>query len=855
MYKNKKRSIWLLSSVFTSNSLLITSCASTEAKSEFSEQDKKEIEEKNQQITDLKLQIENIKIKLQNASKQGVNASINDNENEKLKEQIAQLQEQIKILEVQKQNELMKLKNEIDNSANQQRQITKKNEAKINKLNQDKNDLAKKNSDFFQILKNDELYKNFDQVSYSPTLFNDSQSLLSSSKYLLENSFEQEKLKIKEILSPILAQDILINTKSNVTVENYKDKIIKNKSKILLALSYIRKWYDFNIGDFNFRKFILYDNPNLHTENKSILEFLIQIGSKPTVDYEPQNLINFYNDNLKNIIDPNKDFFDFIESKVKDKFQNISVETWFNQQISQFLYQPEIKLFASEKEVISTKTSLWTKLTSDKFKSQFSHLIPTLLTARNQNSGLFVVNTIGAVIFGNQKLYDSLDLGLDRISDNNDLKIKLKKFGDRLEGFFEFYYNLISKNFKDKLFNKLFIFDSLWEGKNSWLSQEKLLDKTKPASYDFFSVIDYWGSSFESNQQNTTLNKSEDVMKLIQPRFLTELGIQNIIKEITNNLKDIIFENHKVRKNVKEQMLDFDFAKYLFDSRFFIGLTSVGPDSEIGKLSYQTINYSNLEDLQKRWKHAMELVYTLENIEADLKLNLTKNSNNSNKTEENKAKLFLKVSTDQNSNNKFSTVEQSEINSITTMEQLVDRDYVSSWGYTPDDNNNSDFDLFTAFYGTADKENGITGTFSMRRISFELLAEFGWEEGIINYLTNKLNKNNDAETIKAIFSAKTYNNLKDFKKAMYKQNKEKQNKLKEVEAKGFTNKYKLEKLNYNTIKKVLSEALEYDLSINITSKNSYNNLRDSYFYVYKRQIFSSYYIATNGFKDSIYKDE
>ncbi|CRH24567.1 Uncharacterised protein [Chlamydia trachomatis] len=89
-------------------------------------------------------------------------------------------------------------------------------------------------------------------------------------------------------------------------------------------------------------------------------------------------------------------------------------------------------------------------------------------------------------------------------------------------------------------------------------------------------------------------------MKLIQPRFLTELGIQNIIKEITNNLKDIIFENHKVRKNVKEQMLDFDFAKYLFDSRFFIGLTSVGPDSEIGKLSYQTINYSNLEDLQKR---------------------------------------------------------------------------------------------------------------------------------------------------------------------------------------------------------------------------------------------------------------
>ncbi|SYV91997.1 Uncharacterised protein, partial [Mesomycoplasma hyorhinis] len=90
-------------------------------------------------------------------------------------------------------------------------------------------------------------------------------------------------------------------------------------------------------------------------------------------------------------------------------------------------------------------------------------------------------------------------------------------------------------------------------------------------------------------------------MKLIQPRFLTELGIQNIIKEITNNLKDIIFENHKVRKNVKEQMLDFDFAKYLFDSRFFIGLTSVGPDSEIGKLSYQTINYSNLEDLQKRW--------------------------------------------------------------------------------------------------------------------------------------------------------------------------------------------------------------------------------------------------------------
>lgn len=87
-------------------------------------------------------------------------------------------------------------------------------------------------------------------------------------------------------------------------------------------------------------------------------------------------------------------------------------------------------------------------------------------------------------------------------------------------------------------------------------------------------------------------------MKLIQPRFLTELGIQNIIKEITNNLKDIIFENHKVRKMLKNKCWIL-ILQNIFWFKIFIGLTSVGPDSEIGKLSYQTINYSNLEDLQK----------------------------------------------------------------------------------------------------------------------------------------------------------------------------------------------------------------------------------------------------------------
>lgn len=875
MYKNKRQAILLLSSIFGLSSIILTACGQTQQNNQPSEQAQKELKQKDKLISDLQLEVENIKVKLQNASKFNPDSSSPQtpivDSNKTLEEQILQLKQQLKLLEDKKVTELQNSQKQINDLTNENAKITKQIEDKLTNLAKDNQNYAKQNVNFLNALKNDSLYKNFDQVNYSPTLFNDSnkfidgseEAIANSNKYLLENSFNQEKSRVKELIWPILAQDILVNSKSNITADNFKDKILQNQSKILLALTYINKWYNFNIGDFNFKKFILYDNPNLQKDNKSFLDFIIQIGSKQPDDYSPQNVINFYEQNLRPEIDSSKDFFSFIEAKVKEKEANTTVDHWFNEQIKSFLYQPENKLNVQNKEEITTKTTLWKKLTSEKFKTKFGHLIPTLLTARQENSGLFVVNTIGAVVFGNQKFYDHAEMGADRVANNSEaLKNKLKKFGDRLEGFFELNYNLASTSTKDQILNKLFIFDSLWDGKDTWSTQENLLDKTKEASYDFFSTLDYWQEtknvvSTSVSTQNTT--NEDDVFKLTESRFLTEIGIETIIGKIANNLQNILFENHKPRNDVKEEMLKFDFAKYLFDSRFFLGLTSIGSDTELGKLSNQSLDYSDFQDLQARWKNAMSLIYTLENIEAELKLNLTKNTDKhktqSYDTEENKAKLFLKVSTDRSSHNKFETIKQNDIKSLTKVDDLVDKDYVSSWGYTTNDSDNKSFDLFNAFYGTADKTDGVTGPFSMRRNTFELFAELGWENGILPYLTDKLNKKNDSEVITSMFSYTSYKNLKEFKKAMYKQAKEKEAKLKDVEAKGFTDKYKTYKLSAEKIKEILSTALEYDLSIYKIAKNSYSNVRDSYFYVYKHQIFSSFYIATNGFKNSIYKDE
>ena len=95
--------------------------------------------------------------------------------------------------------------------------------------------------------------------------------------------------------------------------------------------------------------------------------------------------------------------------------------------------------------------------------------------------------------------------------------------------------------------------------------------------------------------------------------------------------------------------------------------------------------------------------------------------------------------------------------------------------------------LFSANYAGVQNDKGVSGDVMIRRQAFELLAEYGYYEGMVPYISNQYTESaksdgvilSDQYILGKIFAG-TYGTMADFKKAMFQRRIEKINRLKPV---------------------------------------------------------------------------
>ncbi|WP_308700344.1 ZmpA/ZmpB/ZmpC family metallo-endopeptidase, partial [Mesomycoplasma hyorhinis] len=79
-------------------------------------------------------------------------------------------------------------------------------------------------------------------------------------KLFLEKSFNETKIKAKEIISNIF--NFYVNS-VNITDDQKQrlaTKIKENKEKLVFILSYLNRWFNFNINRWNFKNWLLFSN-------------------------------------------------------------------------------------------------------------------------------------------------------------------------------------------------------------------------------------------------------------------------------------------------------------------------------------------------------------------------------------------------------------------------------------------------------------------------------------------------------------------------------------------------------------------------------------------------------------------
>lgn len=138
----------------------------------------------------------------------------------------------------------------------------------------------------------------------------------------------------------------------------------------------------------------------------------------------------------------------------------------------------------------------------------------------------------------------------------------------------------------------------------------------------------------------------------------------------------------------------------------------------------------------------------------------------------------------------------------------------------------------------------------MRRTAYELLAEFGYKDGVVPYISNMYkdvtknsgHKLSDTFILNKIFKG-NYLNLKEFKNKMFERRIHNLSKLKEIEIEweGKTikvNNIKLEELMKNVVNKDLELINQ--------------NRKPKYVDELKKVVYKKYFSITNEFRGSIY---
>ena len=361
-------------------------------------------------------------------------------------------------------------------------------------------------------------------------------------------------------------------------------------------------------------------------------------------------------------------------------------------------------------------------------------------------------------------------------------------------------------------------------------------------------------------------------------KALTERGLATYAHELTHLLvSPVMLNQHGIRDGMQAEVYTRGmFEPYELNDPPVFNLNLIYDRQAYNERFHNAVpeRFQSEKDLQSYMNGLLDVVYTLDYAEADIMFS---------KTPEEKKKWFHKLEQvedtktrsnqgDAGSKHNLDSVreltldEAKELNNIDDLIQnsiIVSRYEVDGTKTTGTMASNGYYvvPLFSANYAGVQNDLGVSGDVMIRRQAFELLAEYGYYEGMVPYISNQYKASaqsdqtilSDTYILKNIFGG-TYGTMADFKKAMFQKRIDKVKELKPVTIQWKNQTVTIK--NFAALQQLMKEAVESDLvNVNVTPGGS-NNIRAQATQVeqLKAEIFRAYLSQTKDFEESIYGD-
>ncbi|CEY31918.1 immunoglobulin A1 protease [Streptococcus pneumoniae] len=699
----------------------------------------------------------------------------------------------------------------------------------------------------------------------------------------LDEQFEKTKANIEDSLSKLLSADAAVAENNNKIIDNYViEKIKNNKEALLLGLTYLERWYNFNYGETNAKDLIMYHLDFFGKSNSSALDNVIELGRSGFNNLLAKNNVITYNVLLaKNY--GTETLFKALEGYRKVFLPKTSNNEWFKKQTKAYIVEEKstIEEVREKQGKEGTKYSIgvYDRLTSPSWKYQ-SMVLP-LLTLPEEKM-IFMIANISTIGFGAYDRYRSSDYPkgdkLNKFVEEN-AEAAAKRFRDH----YDYWYKILDKENKEKLYRSILVYDAFRFGNddNKVVSQADF-STNHPAIKYFFGPA---GNNVVHNQHGAYA--TGDAFYYMAYRMLDKSGAVTYTHEMTHNSdREIYLGGYGRRSGLGPEF----YAKGLlqapdhpYDPTITINSVLKYEDSENStrlQVADPTQRFNSAEDLHSYMHNMFDLIYTLEILEGRAVAKLGYNEKNDLLR---KIENIYKKDPDGNkvyATNAIRRLTPDEIHKLNSFDSLIENDVITRRGYKDEGeyerNGYHTINLFSPIYSALSSKIGTPGDLMGRRMAFELLAAKGYKEGMVPYISNRYEKDakaagskiksygkevglvTDELVLEKVFNGQ-YKTWTQFKQDMYNKRVAQFDRLNKVTFNDTTKPWT--SFSTKTISSVtelqllMDEAVRKDADENRYSWSNYKPEFDSAVHKLKKAIFKAYLDQTDDFRSSIFENK
>ena len=699
----------------------------------------------------------------------------------------------------------------------------------------------------------------------------------------LDKEFEKVKSNIGEHLRKVLAMDKSINTMGDSVATYISEKIKNNKEAFLLGLTYLNRWYNINYDHINTKDLNTYKFDFDGNSTASTLDTIIALGQSGMENLKASNNTSAYETTLA-AAKGRKTVTDLLESYRKLFLPTKTNNEWLKTNTKAYIVEsksaiPEVRA----KQESATPGSnyilgVYDRITAPSWK--LKNIILPLLTLPEED--VYVISNLSTLAFGGYERYR------DRVNNTvlsgeelrQYVRAKVDQSAEWQRDHYDIWYHFLSPEYKEKLFRSVMVSDGFgMKDSNSNYYWATLSDKAIASIYNFFGPTGKWYG--ESKGAGAYANGSE--VHYVSDRLLDKYGTSVYTHEMVHNSDGhIYFEGKGRREGLGAELYALGLlqsADSLDKDAIVLNTLYKGDKDSLTRLhTYDpTSRFTSAAALQEYVHGMYDVLYTLDAMEANAILT---------KSNDVKKKWFRKIENfyiedkyhkQTHAGNSVRPLTDAEVSKLTSLDALIDNNIINRRAYR----DKSDYtrngyhliSMFSPIYAALSNPKGAPGDIMFRKTAYELLAEKGYQDGFLPYVSNQYAEEakrngditysdwhrkdvgliTDSLVLKNVFANK-YGSWADFKKDMFDQRIRKQDQLKPI-----TIQYELGVPNSSKEITIRSAAQMQELINQAVAKDVANIDRTtshapaSWVHLLKQKIYNAYLRSTDDFRESIYK--